>query len=203
MDTNTMAAQVGDIIQAHCSQCKENRESELMAIVGDEVVTITCKTCGTQQRFRPPMDAKSRPTARRVVDVSGNDSPKPRGRSQRRVLSSTGREIIDDAPPRPVPPPPGPAPAPPPPVARPTGMVHMKNQDLVKRWDALTAGVTSRHGRPHRSHESYRDGEIILHTVHGMGIIEQVASDGTLTVLFKRGYQNLASRPHKVVEPAA
>ena len=29
------------------------------------------------------------------------------------------------------------------------------------------------------------------------------SSDGTLTVLFKRGYQNLPSRPHKVVEPAA
>lgn len=191
-----MPAVVGDIIQAHCSQCKENHDAELMAIVGDEIVTVTCKTCGTSQRFRPPMDAKNRPGGRRVVDV-GSEAPKPRGRSQRRVLSSTGREIVDDAPPRPLPPPPM-ASATPRPAPMPTGM---KNADLYKRWEALTTGVMSRHGRPHRGHESYRPGEVVLHTVHGMGIVEQVAADGTLTVLFKRGYQNLASRP-KDAEPA-
>ncbi len=194
-----MPALVGDILQAHCSQCKENRDAELMAIVGDEIVTVTCKTCGTSQRYRPPVDPKNRPGGRRVVDV-GNEAPKPRGRSQRRVLSSTGREIADDVPPRPLPPPPSAnASATPRPAPMPTGM---KNQDLFKRWEALTMGVMSRHGRPHRDHESYRPGEVVLQTVHGMGIVEQVAADGTLTVLFKRGYQNLASRP-KDVEPAS
>lgn len=195
-----MAAQVGDIVQAYCSQCKENLNAEVMAVVGDEIVTVTCKTCGTSQRHRPPADAKSRPATRRVVDVSGSESPKPRSRSQRRVLSSTGREIIDEPPPRPMPPPPPPvAPAGVRPVTNGNGGGGaLKNQDLVKRWEALTAGALSRHGRPHRSHETYREGEIVLHTAHGMGIVEQVAADGTLTVLFKRGYQTLASRPKDV-----
>jgi hypothetical protein len=199
-----MAAQVSEIVQAHCSQCKENLDAEVMAVVGNEIVTVTCKTCGTSQRYRPPVDAKSRPAARRVVDVGGGgDSPKPRARSQRRVLSSTGREIIDEAPPRPMPPP-----MPPPVVASATetrqrnGAAGLKNADLLRRWEAMTSGVLSRHGRPHRAHEIYREGEIVLHTVHGMGVVEQVAADGSLTVLFKRGYQTLASRP-KDVEPAA
>lgn len=194
-----MAAQVGDIVQAYCSQCKDNLNAEVMAVVGDEIVTVTCKTCGTSQRHRPPADARSRPASRRVVDVGGSDSPKPRSRSQRRVLSSTGREIIDEPPSRPKPPTPPPAaPAPSRTVSNGNGGSALKNQDLVKRWDALTAGASSRHGRPHRSHETYREGEIVLHTAHGMGIVEQVATDGTLTVLFKRGYQTLASRPKDV-----
>lgn len=196
-----MAAQspsVGEITQAFCSQCKEVHEADIMAVVGDEIVTVTCKTCGTSQRYRPPAEAK-KPASRRVVDVSGSDSPKPRARSQRRVLSSTGREIVDDAPPRPFVPPPPPAAVASAP--RPVAGVAARSADLAKRWETLTAHAQSRHGRPHRSHESYGEGEIVLHTVHGMGVVEQVAADGTLTVLFKRGYQSLPSRP-KDAEPA-
>lgn len=198
-----MAPKVNDIIQAHCSQCKDNGDAEIMAVVGSEIVTVTCKTCGTSQRYRPPIDPKNRPASRRVVDVgSGSDSPRPRARTQRRVISSTGREIVDDTPPRPPLPPLQPITAgPPATAARPNGMSHMKDDDLFKRWQALTTGVLSRHGRPHRAHESYRPGEVVLHTVHGMGIVEEIAADGTLTVLFKRGYHSLPSRP-KDAEPA-
>lgn len=197
-----MSAQVGEVVTAHCSQCKENSDVEIVAVVGNEIVTVACKTCGTSQRHRPPMDRAERARAqgRRVVDVgsAGSEpSPRPRGRpSSRRVLSSTGREIVDDLPPR-RPPPPTPPPAShmpaPAPVSAPANMVGVKSEDLVRRWDALTNGVMSRHGRPHRSNESYREGEIILHTVYGMGIVEQIGSDGLLTALFRRGYQTLPS----------
>lgn len=195
-----MPAQVGEVVTAHCSQCKENTDVEVVAAVGDEIVTVACKTCGTSQRFRPPLGPGVRPGGRRVVDVgSPEPTPRPRARSSaRRVLSSTGREIIDDAPPRrPVPPKtPIPMPTPQPSAAaRPTGMGHVKSEDLFRRWDALTTGMLSRHGRPHRQTDSYKPGEIVLHTVHGMGVVEQVAPDGTLTVLFKRGYQALPSTP--------
>jgi len=199
-----MAAQVAEIIQAHCSQCKDNQDAAVVAVVGDEIVTVTCKTCGTSQRYRPPVEARSRPASRRVVDVGsgGNDNPRPRGRTPRRVLSSTGREIVDEAPPRPPPPMPAPTPAPAL-VARPTGVGNnISDEDLAKRWKVLTEGVQSRQGRPHRSHEAYHEGEIVLHTAYGMGLVEQVGADGTLTVLFRRGYQNLPSQP-KDVEPVA
>ncbi len=197
-----MPAQVGDVVSAYCSQCKENIDVDIVSVAGDEIVTVTCKTCGTSQRFRAPMDRNERARAvgRRVVDVgsAGSEAPRPRGRaSTRRVLSTTGREIIDEPPPRrsaPTPPPPVATPAPAP-VPRPAGMSGMSNDDLFRRWDALTANLMSRHGRPHRSNESYKAGEIILHSVHGMGVVEQVTPDGTLTALFKRGYQVLPSTP--------
>ena len=196
-----MPAQVGDIIQAHCSQCKENLDVEIVAVVGAEIVTVTCKTCGTSQRYRSPQDARAK-AGRRVVDVGSTEAPRPRGRSTRRVLSSTGREIIDEGP------------RPPMPrdvqVAASLGttaprqsQATPKNDDLLRRWEAMTAGVLSRHGRPHRPHESYREGEIVLHTVHGMGVVEQVAADGRLTILFMRGYQELPSHPRPAGEAKA
>jgi len=203
-----MASQVGEVVTAHCSQCKENCDVEIVAVVGDEIVTVACKTCGTSQRHRPAMDRaeRARVQGRRVVDVAGSEpTPRPRGRpSSRRVLSSTGREIIDDLPPRrPAPTPPSVTPAPAPaPVSAPANMVGVKSEDLLRRWDMLTTGVMSRHGRPHRENESYREGEVILHSVHGMGIVEQIGDDGLVTALFRRGYQALPS-VRKVEAPAA
>lgn len=199
-----MPTQVGDIVQAHCSQCKENLDVEVVAAVGAEIVTVTCKTCGTSQRFRPPQDGKSKGPGRRVVDMgSSNEAPRPRGRSTRRVLSSTGREIIDEGPRQPMPRELMVAASQGTTAPRPSPASLARNEDLLRRWEAMTAGVMSRHGRPHRSHESYREGEILLHTVHGMGVVEQVAADGRLTVLFMRGYQELPSRPKAEASPKA
>ncbi|MCC6623839.1 MAG: hypothetical protein IT385_21450 [Deltaproteobacteria bacterium] len=209
-----MPAQVGDVVSAYCSQCKDNIDVDVVSVAGAEIVTVTCKTCGTSQRFRPPMDKaeRARAVGRRVVDVgsggSASEQARPRGRATaRRVLSPTGREIVDDPMPRrvaPTTPQPMPVPMPVPaaPVPRPAGMSGMSNDDLFRRWAALTHNLMSRHGRPHRASESYRTGEIILSSVHGMGIVEQVADDGTLTALFKRGYQQLPSTP-RPESPAA
>jgi len=207
-----MSAQVGDVVSAYCSQCKDNIDVDVVSVAGAEIVTVTCKTCGTSQRFRPPMDKAERARAmgRRVVDVgsAGSSSDaRPRGRATtRRVLSPTGREIVDDPMPRRVSPttpqPPAmPMPAPAAPVPRPAGMAGMSNDDLFRRWDALTHNLMSRHGRPHRGNESYKPGEVILHSAHGMGIVEQIAADGTLTALFKRGYQQLPSTPKREAAP--
>jgi hypothetical protein len=192
-----MPAQVGDIVQSNCSQCKENLDVEVVAAVGAEIVTVTCRTCGTSQRYRSPQEAKSKPPGRRVVDVDASEPTRPRGRSTRRVLSSTGREIIDEMPRPPMPRDVQVAASQGTTAAR-TFLAAPKNDDLFKRWEAMTAGVLSRHGRPHRPHESYREGEVVLHTVHGMGVVERVATDGALTVLFMRGYQELSSRPKAV-----
>ena len=165
-------------------------------MAGDEVVTVKCKTCGTAQTFRSPVERAR--MGRRVVDVSSSEaSPRPRSRSPRRVLSSTGREIADSprmpsAPPPPMPP----APAPTPETMRAAAKVAANADELRLRWDALTADRTARHGRPHRASDRYRVGEIVLDSAHGMGVIEAIAPDGSLRVLFRRGYESLPSQSH-------
>lgn len=191
-----MATKVRDVISAQCSHCREATDAEVLSMAGDEIVTVKCKTCGTSQTFRSPVERAR--VGRRVVDVSGSDpSPRPRTRGPRRVLSSTGREISDNpriasASPPPMPPPAAPTADTPRAPFRPTA----KDDDLRLRWDALTADRTSRHGRPHRASDRYREGEIILHSVHGMGVVEAIGADGTLRVLFRRGYETLPSQSH-------
>lgn len=75
-------------------------------------------------------------------------------------------------------------------------------QTLSARWRALTEGVTSRDGRPWREHGRYEAGEVVLHTRHGMGIVERVGDDGSVDVLFRGGYQRLATAVRSAESPA-
>lgn len=171
-------------------------------MAGDEIVSVKCKTCATTQTYRSAVERPK--VGRRVVDMAGVDpSPRPRSKGPRRVLSSTGRNDSEGARRGPMPtPPPVPAGVEAP---RAPARVTAKDEDLRRRWDALTEGRTSRHGRPHRATDSYRDGQIILHSAHGMGVIEGIAADGTLRVLFRRGYEALPSQVAPLVAggPAA
>lgn len=202
-----MATNAGDIVKAHCSHCKVDVDAQVVAAVGDEIVTVTCRTCGTSQRFRVADEdggGADRGAGRRVVDVEPRKNKKPRNRA-RRVVSTTGREIPDvSGPPRPFE---GTTWAGGSAAADATAAAPSRTpaspifedasaEERFKRWDAATDRVDQRYARPHRPHESYELGEAILDKVHGMGIVEKVDADGgVLTVLFKQGYIELPSVP--------
>ncbi|MCA9513393.1 MAG: hypothetical protein KC635_00465 [Myxococcales bacterium] len=206
-----MAHKVGDIVKALCSHCRVTVDAQVDAAVGDEIVTVTCRTCGTSQRYQDESDDGQSSTdgratlGRRVVDVDPPRRKKARA-GQRRVQSTTGREIPDS--PRPI------ANArsfePPPVRPDPTGqtgsgtpIVLGRDSPHFKRWNEATDKIDSRYARPHRSHEAYEVGEAVLHKVHGMGIIEKVAADGDLSVLFRNGFVTLPSRPKSELPPRA
>ena len=217
-----MASNPGDIVKAHCSNCKVDVDAIVAAAVADEIVTITCRTCGMPQRFRAADEdggAAERSVGRRVVvDVEPRKNKKPRDRA-RRVGAPTpapgGHEPAQSSQSSGVhsnsisgtsgvtrgadiEPPKIPSRAPTPPVFTSETAEH-----LFKRWDEATDKVDSRHARPHRSHESYEVGEFILDKVHGMGLVEEVnAEDGTLRVLFKKGYAPMPSVPKHLRPPA-
>ncbi len=190
-----MATKAGDIVNAYCSHCKVNGEAVVAAAVGDEVVTVTCKTCGTSQRYLAEQlergGAEGKLPKRRVIDVAPRRHNKQRSRS-RRVVSTTGRAIPDV-------PLPGARPTPP---AKPTTPAPRRDEALFARWDEATDQVDARYARPHREHEAYDPGEAILHKIHGMGIVDSVAEDGDVKVLFKDGFVELPAVPRPPPSPA-
>jgi hypothetical protein len=164
--------------------------------IADASGTPVCAICGARQRAA---DIPRPRTGRRVVDVDSTGghpkkTPVERTRAQSKAVAAVKRELGRDRPAagaidgstsarsaRPAPPP---APASP---------DRAKAAELKTRWRAVTDGVPSRAGRPHRETDCYREGEILLHTRFGMGLVEAVDEDGTLTVLFRAGYETLPS----------
>lgn len=65
------------------------------------------------------------------------------------------------------------------------------------RWDEATKGVTSVHGRPFDPERVYTEGDIILHKQFGMGVVESLAGDTEVSVLFRMGVETLELTPYE------
>ncbi len=189
---------LGDIIEAYCGRCKLNLDTSVAAVVGEEIVSVVCRTCDEKQKFRPPRPEKtvaplaSRTAAgggRRVVDVSAMS--KSNRSSAGKSRTATRRPVRTDEHPRPAA----------------TRRQRSDSPEIIalramfQRWDQATAGVDSRFARPHREEEAYDPGEAILHKMFGMGIVEDRTEDGTLTVLFRNGVHSLPSTPPERLPP--
>jgi len=158
----------------------------------------TCPLCGARQR--DAVEATARPRAgRRVVDIDTPPSPrKPppeRTKAESRHVAAVKKELSSH---RPV----GGAldgtAAASPIVARSPPSSRRdsgKTAALLARWRELTEGLMSRDGRPHRDTDTYEVGAVVLHTTHGMGIVESIQPDGELLVIFRRGQATLPSAP--------
>jgi hypothetical protein len=174
------APQVGDIVEAFCRHCRLNLDVTVAAVVGDETVSVVCRTCDEKQRYKPAqVETQGRKAGIRVVDVA------PAGRSRRKARPRIGMGTDQ------------PEPAAVVRRQRKLSPEELAQQQVQAKWDAATGESDSRHARPHREDEVYDVGELVLHKAFGMGVIEAAEPDGALRVLFRDGYQSLesAARP--------
>jgi hypothetical protein len=61
------------------------------------------------------------------------------------------------------------------------------------RWEELTEGVMSFHGRPYDPEATYTEGDVVLHKQYGLGVVDKVnVAAGTCSTVFRDGTQELA-----------
>jgi hypothetical protein len=177
-----------------CSSCRST-----VRFVADGRGGTTCPVCGAPRKASEEVsDAGPRSrTGRRVVDVDSGGSHPRKGAPTRTPPRASAAGRRDSGPSRPV-----------------TGALDGTGAGRVglssephgarvpavtgaatgaSRWHELTDGVQARDGRPWRESSRYEPGDILLHTRHGMGVVERVGEDGALDVLFRAGYQRLTS----------
>lgn len=51
---------IGDIVEIWCSRCRLNLDASVAALVGGDVVKVTCRTCGNEVKYKPPEDMRAR-----------------------------------------------------------------------------------------------------------------------------------------------
>jgi RNase P subunit RPR2 len=44
--------QIGDYIDDYCSRCKRTADHSVTALVGEEAVKVSCRTCGNEHKYR-------------------------------------------------------------------------------------------------------------------------------------------------------
>jgi len=59
----------GENIESSCTRCKLVLDHVVVAVDGDMVVKVKCKTCGSTHKFRDPADVKKPRTAKKKEDA--------------------------------------------------------------------------------------------------------------------------------------
>jgi hypothetical protein len=49
---------LGDTTDDHCSRCKRTMDHSIVAVAGDEVLKVVCRTCGFEHKYRGNKTAK-------------------------------------------------------------------------------------------------------------------------------------------------
>ena len=62
---------------------------------------------------------------------------------------------------------------------------------LRELWNELTDEIDARYARVYNSETQYAIKDALLHKRHGMGIVHSVNDDGTISVLFRKGFIQL------------
>ena len=47
-----ISLQLGDMIDDHCSRCKRTTDHAIVAMTGDDVVKVVCRTCNSEHKYR-------------------------------------------------------------------------------------------------------------------------------------------------------
>ena len=54
---------LGDMIDDHCSRCKRTTDHAIVAMNGDDVVKVVCRTCSSENKYRHNKTGKKEMTA--------------------------------------------------------------------------------------------------------------------------------------------
>ena len=54
---------LGDMIDDHCSRCKRTTDHAIVAMTGDDVVKVVCRTCNSEHKYPHNTTGKKEMTA--------------------------------------------------------------------------------------------------------------------------------------------
>jgi len=58
----------GDNVASYCTKCKLGLDHVVVAMTGDVIAKVKCKTCGSTHKFRDPADVKKPRVAKKKED---------------------------------------------------------------------------------------------------------------------------------------
>jgi hypothetical protein len=74
---------LGDTVEDYCSRCKLSLDHSVVAMSGEEIVQVRCRTCNGEHKFRKNRSGKKQMTAQEafnkvLASVTATQDPSPR-----------------------------------------------------------------------------------------------------------------------------
>ncbi len=80
----------GENIASYCTKCRLNLDHTIVAVAGEAIVKVKCRTCGSTHKFRNPADAP-KPRAPRSKK-SGETTPAAKSSWAAEMAEARGKE---------------------------------------------------------------------------------------------------------------
>jgi hypothetical protein len=180
---------VGDETEGYCLRCRLNTYQSVAATDGRTIFTATCRTCRNTVTWKAEVSAEE-VRAKQMKKLGKLQRDRPRMMSAPEVISKRPARGGDLAGPlrelskltgKPMGlPPEADSEAPKAIVGTPAPV-----NEILTRWQALTAKLSSRDGKPYQLTRTYKPGDVVLHKAHGLGVVQSVVNESACLVLFR------------------
>ncbi|WP_437820885.1 hypothetical protein [Sorangium sp. So ce1078] len=158
----TKKLRTGGEVDAWCTKCRLDLTHRIIAMVGDVVKKVECKTCMSHHLYRQP---KSERESRAAARAASRSSGEPRAASSASTRGG-GVERLTAA--------------------------QRAERDQTLAWERAIAGQPSGAFKPYRITLTFGEGELIHHSKFGDGVVAKVIDRGKIEILFKDGPRTMA-----------
>jgi hypothetical protein len=159
----TKKPRTGGEIDSYCTKCRLDLTHRIIAMVGEAVKKVECKTCGSHHLYRKPKSERTVPGMRNaMVKRAPDGTTRPLG-----PAPTTHRVTAADR-------------------------ANAAERAQAAAWEHAIAGQPATAFKVYRISASFGQGELIRHPKFGDGVVARVIDRGKVEVLFKDGPRTMA-----------
>ncbi len=159
----------GDAVASRCTRCDDVTGHVIVALVGDQIIKVECRACGSVHRYRPPEGVKParKESPRRVKQGT------ERGAAIKEVRAATASSFAKASSPS---------------AGKTTGLRAAKAAQAVEdEWRKAIALAPGSSRRAYSMQAAFAVDDLVEHPVFGNGIVREVMAPDKMRVLFRDG----------------
>ena len=165
MTTTTKKPKTGGEIDAYCTKCKLDLLHRIIAMVGDAVKKVECKTCGSHHLYRRPKTERDAAHARMEKRAE-----------ERRAAASSSSSAGGGGGTK----------------AERAARAERAEREQTSAWEHAIAGKPSSAFTAYRVSLTFGPGDLVHHPKFGDGVVARVIDQTKVEILFKDGPRTMA-----------
>lgn len=166
----TKKPRTGGEIDAYCTKCRLDLLHRIIAMVGDSVKKVECKTCGSHHLYRRPKSERDE-RMRMLENKRAAADSKSSSSSSSKSSKASGEPRT---------------------AAERLTAAQRAERDQTTAWEKAIAGQPTTAFKPYRITLTLAPGELVRHPKFGDGVVARVIDRGKAEILFKDGPRTMA-----------
>ncbi len=165
----TKKPKTGGEIDSYCTKCKLDLTHRIIAMVGEQVKKVECKTCGSHHLYRKPKTLRDVEADKATPFKRSDGAPAKAAKAAKPARARTGKTASERG-----------------------AAAAAREREQTAVWEKSIAGQPSSAFQAYRITSVFAGGELIRHSKFGDGVVYRVLDRGKVEVLFQDGPRTMA-----------